>query len=367
MTTMITHAHASRYARLMFPFKGLKLKSVRTVLLVVVGLLLMCTAASAESYPNKQTKDILWQSQEFLFNDRFDSAHIVLDSLIYRSTGDPLGYLFKAAVYLGQMTDAEEEIYTAEFKSLLDTIEALALSRMEGTTSRDSAWMHLCRGHAQAYRSLWESRFGSFTSALKQAFKARSSYEVGLKADSTLYDLYGGLGMYHYWKSAKAGILRWFRIFKNDKQKGIDELYLAVDSSEISRQISRNALIYIRLDKKEYDSVIVICREMFEKFPDGKLFLWPIASAYFEKEEYHKAAEVYLTLRTKLTSAPGNYYNLIECDYNLNRCYDKLKLDKEAIMSARAVSDYYDSISDKIKRRQRSKLNFLRRYAKREW
>ncbi len=326
----------------------------------------MCSAASAESYPDEPTKEILLQAQEHLFNDSFDSAHLLLDSLIDRSTDDPLGYLFKAAVYLGQMTDAEEEIHTAEFKSLLDTIETLASERMEGTTPRDSAWMHLCLGHAQAYRSLWESRFGSFTSALKQAFEAKSSYEEGLKADSTLYDLYGGLGMYHYWKSAKAGILRWFRIFKDDKQKGIDELLLAADSSQLSGHISRNALVYIWLDKKEYDSVIVICREMLERFPDGKLLLWPMASAYFEKEDYHKAVETYRKLRSKLTDSPGNYYNLIECDHNLNRCYDKLKLEKEAIMSARAVNDYYDSVSDKIKRRQRSKLDFLRRYAKRE-
>ena len=91
------------------------------------------------------------------------------------------------------------------------------------------------------------------------------------------------------------------------------------------------------------------------------------ASAYSEKGDYHRAAETYIELRSKLVDSPGNYYNLIECDYNLNRCYDKLNLDKEAILSARSVNDYYDILPDKTKRRQRSKLDYLRRYAGRQW
>ena len=51
-----------------------------------------------------------------------------------------------------------------------------------------------------------------------------------------------------------------FRIFSNDKQKGIQELYLTVDSSRISAATARNALIYIWLDQDEYDSVITISR-----------------------------------------------------------------------------------------------------------
>ncbi|UCE24734.1 MAG: hypothetical protein JSU74_01405 [Candidatus Zixiibacteriota bacterium] len=319
----------------------------------------------ADSYLTSDKRQVLLTAQEHLLNDRFESAHASLDSLIDGDSSDPIGYLYKAAVYLGQMTDAEQELHTEEFKRLINDVFALAADRIDSTRAREAAWMKLCEGHAHAYRSLWESRFGSFTSALKHAFRGKSSYEDGLRLDSTLYDLYGGLGMYHYWKSAKAGILRWIGVFKNDKEKGIEELYLAADSSSLSHDIARNALIWIWLDMGRYDSVITACREQLALFPDGKLFLWPLARAYFEKKQYHLAAETYTSLRTRLAKSPGNYFNLVECDYSLNRCYDKLDMDELAIRAAKRVEDYYDSIPDRTKRKQRSKLNFLRRVAKR--
>ena len=86
-------------------------------------------------------------------------------------------------------------------------------------------------GHQAAYRSLYEARFGSRFSALTYGLKAKGFYRDGLAADSALYDLYLGLGSYHYWKSAKAGILRTAGIFNDDKEKGISEIRKAIDSS----------------------------------------------------------------------------------------------------------------------------------------
>ncbi len=335
------------------------------IILAGLSFLWSASATSADSYLTDGKKEMLLTAQEHLLNDRFESAHATLDSLIDRDSSDPVGYLYKAAVYLGQMTDAEQELHTETFKALIDTVFTLASHRTDSARVREAAWMKLCEGHAHAYRSLWESRFGSFTSALKHAFRGKSSYEDGLRFDSTLYDLYGGLGMYHYWKSAKAGILRWIGVFKNDKEKGIEELYLAADSSLLSHDIARNALIWIWLDMGRYDSVITACREQMNLFPDGKLFLWPLAQAYFEKKQFHLAAETYASLRTRLAELPGNYFNLVECDYRLNRCYDKLDMDELAIVTAKRVENYYDSIPDRTRRKQRSKLNFLRRVAKR--
>ncbi|MEW6412013.1 MAG: hypothetical protein AB1483_06000 [Candidatus Zixiibacteriota bacterium] len=331
----------------------------------VLAITVVGSSVRADDYMTDEKQQFLISAQSHLLNDRFDSAQKTLDSLVGMDSADPIGYLFKAAVYLARMTDAEEELDSDEFRRLADTSISLAEIRLVDASGRQAAWMYLWLGHAKAYRSLWESRFGSFTSALKLALNARSDYEKGFESDSTLYDLYGGLGMYHYWKSAKAGILRWLQIFKNDREKGVDELYLAVDSSIISRHPARNALIWIWLDMDKYDSVVTICEEMLGQFPDGKLFLWPLAEALYEKKNYDGAIEVYLRLRGKLAVSPGNYYNLVECDYNLNRCFDRLDREKDAIEAARRVEDYYDLIPDKTKRRQRSKLDFLRRFARR--
>lgn len=320
--------------------------------------------SKAHNCLDRATTEMLARAQSHLFNDNFHAAHEAADSLIRVCDGDAVGFLFKAATYLGQMIDAEENLYPAEFKALVDTVRVL-VDQGKDTTDPRAAWRYLFLGHACAYRSLWEARFGSFTSAVKAGFEARSAYEEGLRFDSALYDLYGGLGMYHYWKSAKAGFLRWIGIFKNDKQKGIAELYLTADSSCISRESARNALIWVWLDKKEYDSVAVICREMLARFPHGKLFLWPLAEAYYKKKDYLKALETYRLLRERLTKDPGNYYNLVECDYYLYRCTKNLGRKDEARETTGEFMGYYGDMPKKTKGRQRSKIAFLKRAAKR--
>lgn len=330
----------------------------------IVCLIMITFSSSvltADEYLTETKKELILTAQEYLFNDNFMLAREVLDSLIRSNPDDPIGYLYKAAVYLGEMTDTEKNLFPDHFKRLIDTAAVLAEKNIDPAQPTYSAWMYLCLGHSSAYKSLWESRFGSFTSALKYGLKAKSAYADGLAFDSTVFDLYGGLGMYHYWKSVKAGFLRWIGIFKNDKQKGIDELYLTMDSSIISKDIAHNALIWIWLDKKEYDSVIVICNEMLNIYPYGKMFLWPLARAYFKKKIYHKSLEIYLLLKKKILISPGNYFNLVECDYNLHRCYKEMKRDEKAKQIALELVDYYEKIPPKIRWRQRSKIAYLKR------
>jgi len=320
-------------------------------------------STDSSDYLDPARREVILAAGERIFNDDFVSAHYLADSLILGHPEDPIGHLFKAAAYLGEMTFAEEDVHNDRFHDLIDTVRVLAERRIKTGPPGVAAWMQLCLGHAAAYESLWESRFGSLVSAIKQGFKARSAYEKGLQYDSTLYDLYGGLGMYHYWKSTKAGLLRWLGIFKNDRARGIEELRLTIDSSRISQETARNALIWIWLNKKEYDSAVVVSREMYERFPEGTLFLWPLATALFEQENFQQAAETYRLLEERLRSQPGNYYNLVECHHQLYRCLDKLRRNEEARAIARGMLEYYDEIPKSTKRRQRSKIAFLKREA----
>lgn len=306
-------------------------------------------------------RETLTQVEGCIFNDDYDRAYELLDSLIEEQPTDPFGHLGRATAYLSEMTDCEDNLYPVIFSRTIDTVIALAQNRISDQRPNETAWMYLCIGHAKAYRSLWESRFGSFTSAIKLGFEARDAYEKGLASDSTVYDLYGGLGMYHYWKSAKAGILRWLGFFKNDKQKGVDELYLALDSSCLSQYSARHALVWIWLDMKDYDSAIAVCGELLEKFPNGKIFLWPLAAAYRETGDYDKALATYHLLRERLQKRVGNYYNLIECDYQLYGCYEKLGRSDEARQVVNTVNSYFDLIPQPTKQRQKSRLATLGR------
>lgn len=337
-------------------------------LLPVFAVLVMATtlcAGTYDAYMDSTRAARLLDGQHFLLSDRFDDADSVFAAYARVYPDDPAGDLFRAGVLLARMTDREEQIDNEQFRALLDTADArINRTLATATNSRHRAWLYLYRGHASVYRSLWQSRFGSFISSVRLAMKARDAYEQGLESDSTLYDLCLGTGAYHYWKSAKAGVLRVIGIFRDEKDQGIRELYLAIDSSIISSAPARSALAWIWLDREQYDSTITVCRDLLADYPHGKSFLWPLARALYEKKDYQQSLNTYRLLREQIARDPGNYYNLIECDARIGECLEKMGFDDQAQAAARETRLYDDAIPRQVRRRQRNNLDYLRRLAR---
>ncbi len=338
--------------------------SLVTFLWLIAGAVYAQPADDPYLTPARQ--QFLVSVQRLLFDDRFVEADSVIAEYRQTSPLDPTGLLFQAGSLVTQMTDREEEITPDLFKALIDSCHELTDDILDLGTPREQAWRYLIRGHAHAYRSIYSSHFGSFTAAIDNGFDAKGEYQRGLKADSTLYDLYFGLGSYHYWKSAKAGFLRWIGIFNNDKDKGIRELRLAADSSLVSREAATNALIWVYFDNDQFADAKSLVDSAMHRYPNGKAFLWPLAKAQYEKKEFADASTTFAELRRRLTNQPGNYYNLIECDYYLTKCHDRLKQDDLAASAARQFVEYYDRLTHEVLERQRANLTYLKKIANRK-
>ena len=318
-------------------------------------ILIFCLQISKADYLTDEKREFFLLTENYLFNDKFSQADSLVTLFTDNSPDDPGGYMMKASMMLSNSSDKEENIYGESFLKILDSIYIFTEQKLKNCDDTTAAWMYLFRGHARIYHSLYEARFGSGFSALKLAYKAKGNYENGLKRYK-LYDLYMGLGGFHYWKSVKAGLLRTIGLFSNDKKKGIEELYLARDSSVISCYSSLNALIWIWMNEKKYDSSITACEELLGYFPDGKLFRWALAKSYLDIGNYPKAIEQYKYLREKLSQEPGNYYNLIECDYNLYLLYKKSKNELEIDKIVELFFKYDDKIPESIRDRQKDKI-----------
>lgn len=305
--------------------------------------------------------DRLADIQQALFNDRFETAMSLCSLVIEENPDHPAGYSFMTATMMAQMTDREEDLFGERFEQLVDTTITISKKALEHQTPQAQAWTSLWMGNAYAYQALYYARFGSTYNAIKTGLKARDAFQHGRDLDSTNNDLLVGLGSYHYWKSAKAGFLRWLGIFKNEKEKGILELKLAYDSASLYSEAARRAMIWIWLNEEIYDSVIVAATELRERYPEGKAVLWPMAEALTKMKQYEKAAEIYQNLREQLALKPGNYFNLIECDYLLCSVYRKLSQDDRAGEVAAYLDEYYGLIPKNIRKRQKKRLSFLKR------
>lgn len=333
------------------------------LLILLIGLP-VCGLSAATLVDSAWTSKLL-TIQSAILDDQFDRADSLSRELIVSEPANPSGYVSLAASQLARMTDAEDDLYGKSFVTLLDSITSICNGRIESTQGRDCAWLYLFLGHAQAYRALYESKFGSNYKAVRMGLKTNDSYEAGIAADSTLYDLYFGLGSYHYWKSVKAGMFRWIGLFRNDIDLGIRELRLASDSSLLSRSVARASLAWVWLDREKYDSVIAVAGALAAEHPSGKSFLWPVAHTYFESKKYRDAIATYARIRSLLEPNPGNHFNIVECDYYLARSYEKLNEDSEAAQCAARLTTYEKYVSADVRVRQEGKLNYLRRLAAR--
>jgi len=297
--------------------------------------------------------------QAAMLNGEYKKAYSLVNGLCPNDSTDPTRYIFRAAVLQAEMIDTEENFAGEELKQLCDSTLLLSEDRLSNCNTADSALYYLYMGHQYAYRALWEIRFGSKLSALKNGFKARGRYQEGLDIDSTLYDLYLGLGSFHYWKSVKSGILRSIGIFRDEREKGVREVQLAADSSFFSRDAARSALIWIKLNEEDYDAAIELAQTMFQEFPGGNSLLWPMAEAYYKKELYGDAAKIYRLILNRQINSPGNYFNIIESSYRLCHSLEETGRADQIYKIAEYIKSIQDKIPDSTKKRQKGNLKYL--------
>ncbi len=302
--------------------------------------------------------------QASLSNSNYQTADSLCNAIIDRRPWDPAGYLFRGVRLLNEMFEYENTEKKEELFATLDTVYLLAEPIRDTAQPHIAAWMSLWIGHAKAHKSLWESRFGGFPAALKTGLQAKNEYERGLQSDTTVTDLFFGLGNYHYWKSVKAGMLTSVGIISDERERGIAELNQAATTSVISQEVAKDAFIWIWLDQKKYDEVIARCEERIALYPQGWQFYWPLAEAYYASNRYMKSAAVYTKLHEQHQKEPGNYINLVTSDYYLYLCYDALNDKEKCKMITDQFMEYYRKLPDFCKQRRRDKIDFLRRAAR---
>lgn len=340
---------------------------VAALLLTTGAILLVPLRTTSETIKDNPYLDstklrLFVEVQGYLYNEHFELADSTSSILIRLYPDDPSGFCFRAMGVLNQMFDSEENLFGDKFKALSDTAESLAKEGRKRSTGERAAWMCMWIGHAKANRALWESKFGSAARAVRLGLQAGGEYRDGLRHDSTITDIFAGLGAFHYWKSEKAGLLRMIRIFNDDRKQGIAELYKAARESKFSRAAARHALAWIYANEDAPDSVSAICGELRKQYPDGKVFLWPIAESMKKCGRQQEALSVFSQLQQLIALQPGNYYNLIECESTIFRCQVSLGLDNDAEITALRVGTYAPQIPERTSERQKGKLRELSRY-----
>lgn len=241
-----------------------------------------------------------------------------------------IGYFGSAAVYQTIMRNYRINTFESQFDSLIN----LAIQRGEKSTkkSRDDALAYFFLGGAYGFRGLHKVRKRDWLSAFQDGLKGLSDLKRAVAIDPKLYDAYYGLGTFHYWRSARAKIFNILQFVNEGRQRGIDEIWTAIDKGRYSSIEGKYALVAIYYDNKKYQTALSLNQELYELFPRNPACLYMRSRIYERQEKWEEAENTYQQLLKRLLSSEYRSVGYeIECHCGIAYCQYQLGEFEQAI------------------------------------
>jgi tetratricopeptide (TPR) repeat protein len=330
----------------------------RSILLIILaGVLSAFSVSSAADFPQTYDVKTVQHVMEDGFSGRYEAAESLAVSLQTLYPFHPIGYVMQAAMLQSQMMDGEHFDFEDDFCTLTKLTEKKCGQMIE--KNPDDAWALYCLGLAFGSRSVYYSRAGSWWSTLRDGVKAKGAFSDCIKADSTFYDAYVGLGSYNYWRSAKTKLINWLPFVPDERDRGLSELELAAEKSLFSGDFARNSLIWVWIDLRRYVEAESLAVEMQNKYPEGREFLWGIAAARLKQDDYLGAEAVLTELIARIQADSNtNNYNIVECRSQLARLYLETEQYTKCLEQCRLASEI--ELEKSVRKRLMKRLSELR-------
>lgn len=242
-------------------------------------------------------------------------------------------YLYKSLAY----ESVNDEYRTTMYDSLLfrNAENAVNLGETLASSDKSSGSIYLYLGGAYGVRGMRKAMLGDTWGGIKDGRKAHQLLHRAVELDTTLYDTYYGLGMYHYWKSRKAHLfirfLGWLFRIKDEREQGIRELHTAMEKGSYAKFPAMRALFRIYTEEKRYDELISLINEYKKTFPEDLYYKWFLGMAYIHDKDWQTALDLYKEMENRLQSVPYRGIEAdVECRYYTALCLYNLGEKKEA-------------------------------------
>jgi tetratricopeptide (TPR) repeat protein len=246
-----------------------------------------------------------------------DSTHEAVEQfkkLIELFPDDPIGYFYVSATLQTMMDDFRNYSYMDEFNNYMN--KAIKTAEEKKKRADLTAYDYLYLGGAVGYRGIHKALTGNWMGAFVDGLKGKGYLEDALKLDPELYDVYYGLGSYHFWKSLKSKIFWWLPFVADNRQMGIDMIKKAIEKGKYATEDAKLALVRIWVENKEYDKAFAQIDMLQKIYPNKPFLLWLLAQAQMENQMYDAATNTYQSLLEALTSSPYHHpTGEVECRY----------------------------------------------------
>jgi tetratricopeptide (TPR) repeat protein len=298
----------------------MRFSSVIFFLLLLILLLPVVSVHGDVSMDSPEVNSIIFTGLRLVYADSNLQAVDEFKKLIDLFPDDPIGYFYVAATLQNVMDDYRNYSYSDEFDKYLN----LAIKTAEDRKKKGNLgpYDYLYLGGAIGFRGIHEALTGDWFDAFVDGLKGKGYLEKALKLDPQMYDVYYGLGSYHFWRSLKSRSFWWLPFIGDNRQKGIDMIMQAIDKGKYAKQDAELALVRIWVENKEYDKAFSQINKLSQIYHNKPYLLWLLGRAQVETNMYSGAIQTYQDLLKALTSSP--YYapaGEVECRYDMALAY----------------------------------------------
>lgn len=254
----------------------------------------------------------------------YASAESTFSHLIKDAPNHPRGYFLLAATIQSKSMDFETDKWEKDFILLLSKTEQAARNIIQ--KENNDVWTYFYLGSALSYRAFHDGKQGNYVSAIKRGLAGISVLNDVIEIDSTMYDAYLGIGSYKYWRSKFTRYIDWMPLIHDERELGIKMVKLAAKRGTYTKYAAINALVWILIDHGNVSEALQWALKGLKKYPDSRFFLWGVAKAYFNLQQYDNAIKYYqIILESVLQEKLNNHYNEIICYYKLAECHFNLE------------------------------------------
>jgi tetratricopeptide (TPR) repeat protein len=287
------------------------------------------TRAQYFSY-TEETDSLIALGMKEVHSLRYDSAIAVFKKLIDLHPDHPMGYFYVAAIYDLINQNYRITVFEDEYEKAID----LAIKKGEEylRKNRGDAIAHFYLGGAYGFRGLHRVRKRQWIQVFIDGYKGLRNLQKSLALRPDLYDAYYGLGLYHYWRSAMAGILRFLPIVQDKRQQGIEELKLAIQKGRYVKIETLFALCAVYYNEEMYDSALAINDTLYALFPSDPSALYMRVRILEKLSRWEEMLAIARKLLKVLEDYPHKSYGyLVECHYLIARALVELGRKEEAL------------------------------------
>jgi tetratricopeptide (TPR) repeat protein len=207
--------------------------------------------------------DAVSPAMNLVLHDRFKESLLLFEELQKAYPDHPAPHFFKAATYQSWMSFSRLNKFQEDFeKNTQLTIEkGSVLLKQE-----NNPWLLFYVGAAYGYRAFNHFRNHNWIDAYFDAKKGVDNFKEALKEDPKLFDVYLGLGSYHYWRTAKSNLLRLITFWIPDKRKlGLRQLEFAFQHGAYAPDQAGYNLTAAYFDYGQYEKAMQTLNQIIEK------------------------------------------------------------------------------------------------------